>query len=156
MERAGHAAGIVIAAVVAIVAMPAVAQVRDAVYRGTMICDKLPFAEAGLREAIDVTISGSSVKYSHVVRLRGAPEGTAEQGTGKLDGPHISLEGSWSGGGRHYKASYSGSFLRRSAKLKGTQTWTDTGRTLTRNCTGVIKRPFRVFLPREGRKPATQ
>jgi hypothetical protein len=157
MDRAGHAIGIAIAVVLAIQAMPAEAQVRDAVYRGTMLCDKLPITEAKMREAIDVTIAGSSIKYSHVVRLRGAPEPEAEQGTGKLAGQDILLEGTWKGGGdREYRASYSGSFVRRSAKLKGTQTWTDGARTYTRACLGVIKRPFRIFLSREARKPTEQ
>jgi hypothetical protein len=129
--------------------------VRDAVYRGTLICDKLPFTKARMREAIEVTISRGVIRYSHVVRLREAPEPIAEQGTGKLDGETISLQGSWDGGARQYKASYSGTFVRRSARLRGTQTWTDGGRTITRPCSGAIKRPFRVFLPRQGR-PASQ
>jgi hypothetical protein len=134
----------------------AVAQpVRDAVYRGTLICDKLPFTTAKMREAIDVTINRGTVRYSHVVRLRETPEPVVEQGTGKLEGENISLQGSWDGGARQYKASYSGTFVRRSARLRGTQTWTDGGRTITRACAGAIKRPLRVFLPRQGR-PASQ
>jgi hypothetical protein len=137
--------------------LPALAQpVRDAVYRGTLVCDKLPFTAGRMREAIDVTISRGTVRYSHVVRLRDAPETVAEQGTGKLDGQHISLEGSWDGGGRQYKASYSGTFVRRSAKLKGTQTWIDGGKTISRGCAGAVKRPFRVFLPHDRGKPAGQ
>ena len=133
----------------AIFATPAAAQpVRDAVYRGTLICDKLPFTTAKMREAIDVTISRGTVRYSHVVRLREQPEAVMEQGTGKLEGENISLEGAWDGGARQYKASYSGTFVRRSARLRGTQTWTDGGRTIARACSGAIKRPFRVFLPR--------
>lgn len=155
MERYGAAAGIAIAAGVAIVAMPATAQVRDAVYRGTMVCDKLPITGAKMREAIDVTITGSSVRYTHVVRLREAPEPVAEQGTGKLTGQDIALDGSWKSGEKAYRASYRGTFVRRSARLTGSQSWTDGARTYTRACTGVIKRPFRVFLPREARKPAT-
>jgi hypothetical protein len=46
--------------------------------------------------------------------------------------------------------------LRRSARLRGTQTWTDGGKTITRACSGAVKRPFRVFLPRERGKPASQ
>jgi hypothetical protein len=38
--------------------------------------------------------------------------------------------------------------VRRTARLKGTQTWTDGGKTLTRACSGAIKRPFKAFLPR--------
>jgi hypothetical protein len=153
MERAGHLAGILIAIVVAIVAMPAAAQVLDAVYRGTMICDKLPFTEVRMREAIDVTIAGGNVKYTHVVRLRETAEGKAEQGTGSLSGTRINLDGAWESEGRKYKASYSGVFVRRSARLKGTQSWTADGKSFTRECSGVIKRPFKAFLPR-GRKPA--
>lgn len=151
-------AGSVLAAALAVAAgTPAAAQaVRDAVYRGTLICDKLPFTTAKMREAIDVTISRGTVRYSHVVRLRELPEATAEQGTGKLEGQAISLEGSWDGGARQYKASYSGTFVRRSARLKGTQTWTDGGKTITRACSGAVKRPFRVFLPRDRGKPAGQ
>jgi hypothetical protein len=39
--------------------------------------------------------------------------------------------------------------VRRSARLKGRQTWTDGGRIVIRACSGAIKRPFRVFLPRK-------
>jgi hypothetical protein len=44
--------------------------------------------------------------------------------------------------------------VRRSARLKGTQTWTDGGKTITRACTGVIKRPLRPFLPRTRKQAA--
>ena len=128
------------------------AQVRDAVYRGTLVCDRLPFFETAQREALEVNISGSDAKYSLVVReRRGAPT-SSEQGGGKLDGEKISLTGKWSGASDRYESSYSGSFVRRSAKLTGTQTWTHDGKTFTRNCTGVIKRPFAAFLPKDGDK----
>ena len=147
MVRVRHA---VLAAMMAAVATPAAAQVLDATYRGTMICDKLPFTSDKMREAIEVTISGGTVRYSHVVRLtKVAVEATAEQGTGALDGQKLSLDGSWKGGNRKYEAKYSGSFVRRSAKLRGTQTWTDGGKTITRACAGAIKRPLRPFLPRQ-------
>ena len=124
--------------------------VRDAIYRGTLVCDKLPFASQQTREAIEVTISGGSVRYNHVVRLRNAAvEATAEQGGGSIDGQKINLQGSWKSGSRQYEAKYSGSFVRRSAKLKGTQTWTDGGKTATRACAGAIKRPLKPFLPRD-------
>ena len=153
MVRTIIAIGVLAASVIA---TPTAAQpVRDAVYRGTLICDKLPFTTARMREAIDVTISRGGVRYSHVVRLREQPEAVMEQGTGKLEGEKISLEGAWDGGARQYKASYSGTFVRRSARLRGTQTWTDGGKTIARACSGAIKRPFRVFLPRE-RRPAGQ
>ena len=149
MARTGNAVAALAAALVAFMATSAAAEVRDAVYRGTMVCDKLPFSESRMREAIDVAISGGTVRYSHVVRLRGEAEAIPEQGTGVLDGQHISLQGSWSGGGRQYHAVYSGTFVRRSARLKGRQTWTDAGRIVTRACSGSIKRPLRVFLPRK-------
>jgi hypothetical protein len=138
------------AALTAAVATPAAAQVLDATYRGTMICDKLPFTSDKMREAIEVTISGGTVRYSHVVRLtKAAVETEAEQGTGALDGQKISLQGSWKGGNRKYEAKYGGVFLRRSAKLRGTQTWTDGGKTISRACAGAIKRPLRPFLLRQ-------
>ena len=68
---------------------------------------------------------------------------------GSIDGQKINLQGSWKSGSRQYKATYSGSFVRRSAKLKGTQTWTDGGKTATRACAGAIKRPLKPFLPRD-------
>ena len=40
------------------------AQMRDAVYRGTMVCDKLPFTVGNGREAIEVTIAGNAVRYT--------------------------------------------------------------------------------------------
>ena len=150
MVRAGRA--VLAAAMMAVIGEPAAAQVLDATYRGTMVCDKLPFASQQTREAIEVTISGGAARYHHVVRLRNAAvEATAEQGTGTIDGQKISLQGSWNSDGLQYEARYSGSFVRRSAWLKGTQTWTDGGKTATRACTGAIKRPLKPFLPRDSR-----
>jgi len=147
MVRAGHA--VLAAAMMTAMAGPVAAQVLDATYRGTMVCDKLPLISQQTREAIEVTISGGAVRYTHVVRLRNAAvEATAEQGTGTLDGQRINLQGSWKGGSRQYEATYSGSFVRRSARLKGTQSWTDGGKSVTRACAGAIKRPFKPFLPR--------
>jgi hypothetical protein len=146
MQRAmGGLAAIWIAAM----ATPAAAEVLDAVYRGTMLCETLPFIKTNRREAIDVTIADGTVRYSHVVRLRDASELKPEQGTGTLKGQDITLQGTWSDGSRQYKASYSGTFVRRSAKLKGTQTWTDGGKMLTRDCTGAVKRRLKAFLPRK-------
>jgi hypothetical protein len=133
----------------AIAGTPASAQVRDAVYRGTMVCDKLPFTVGNGREAIEVTIAGSTVRYTHAVRLHGAAAPTSEVGTGALSGNDISLQGSWKGGNRQYEAKYSGTFVRRHASLKGAQTWNDGGKTVRRACSGSIRRPLRAFLPRE-------
>jgi hypothetical protein len=146
-----HAIGVLVAAAVAgaaaMAGTPASAQVRDAVYRGTMVCDKLPFSAGRSREAIEVTIAAGAVRYTQVVRLHDVSVAAPEQGTGTLSGEAISLQGGWKGGNRQYEAKYSGTFLRRHADLKGTQTWTDGGKTMTRSCTGTIKRPFKVFLP---------
>ena len=62
MMRAGIAAGVLAGAVIAMDAMPAAAQVRDAVYRGTLVCDKLPFSAGKGREAIEVTIEGGELR----------------------------------------------------------------------------------------------
>ena len=148
MVRVRHA--VLAAVMMAAMEVPAAAQVLDATYRSTMICDKLPFTSDKMREAIEVTISGGAVRYSHVVRLgKAAVETTAEQGAGMLDGQKITLDGGWKGEGRSYEAKYSGSFVRRSAMLKGTQIWTAGGKTITRACSGAIKRPLRPFLPRQ-------
>jgi hypothetical protein len=139
----------------ALLPMHAVAQgakVRDAVYRGTLVCDKLPFFETTQREALEVTIAGGDVKYSLVVRERRGVPTSLERGSGKVEGEKISLTGGWSSAADKYEASYSGSFVRRSAKLSGTQSWMHEGKSFTRNCTGVIKRPFAAFLPKDGEK----
>jgi hypothetical protein len=154
MVRTNIAIGAMVAALLAIAGMPATAEVLDAVYRGTLVCDKLPFVQAKMREAIAVTISGGSVSFHHIVRLGESPEIEAEKGAGKLEGQNISLDGTWTEGKREYKASYTGAFVRRSARLKGTQSWTEGGKTVTRNCSGVIKRPLKAFLPRK-KKSAT-
>ena len=52
MMRAGITAGMLAGAVIVTAAVPAAAQVRDAVYRGTLVCDKLPFSAGKGREAI--------------------------------------------------------------------------------------------------------
>ena len=148
MAGKGLAVGVA-AALLGAWASPANAAVLDAVYSGTLVCDRLPFTEARMREGIEVTISGGTVKYRQVVRLRENAERTAEQGTGTLNGQAIALQGSWKEGGREYEARYSGTFVRRSAMLKGTQTWSENGKTLTRSCSGAIKRPLRAFLPRK-------
>ena len=149
MVRTRIASSVLAAALAVTVGTPAAAQaVRDAVYRGTLICDKLPFFETAAREAIEVKIKGTSVSYTHIVRERG--ELSFEQGAGTLDGDKIALNGEWTGEAEHYQASYSGTFVRRWAKLTGTQTWQHEGRAHTRNCEGAIKRPFAVFLPGEG------
>lgn len=148
MERMKQASVLIAALIATAAATPAVAEVLDATYRGTLVCDKLPFTGIGLREAIEVTIAGGSVRYGEVVRLSNrsaAPE--PEQGTGTLSGQHIELQGAWQHAGRRYEAKYSGDFVRRSAKLKGTQTWTVGDKSVTRSCTGAIKRPLKPFLP---------
>ena len=160
MARTGHAtvmlAAASLAACIAAWAAPAAAEVLDAVYRGTLVCDKLPFTNVKMREAIEVTIAGGSVRYTEAVRLRSTvAEPAPEQGTGTLSGQHIELQGSWKRADRQYEAKYSGTFVRRSAKLKGTQVWTGDGRTITRACSGAIKRPLKVFLPRN-KKPAAE
>ena len=149
MVRTGHVIGMLAAVAAATVGTPASAQVRDAVYRGTLLCDKLPFSAGKSREAIEVTIAGGAVHYNHIVRLGNVAEATPEQGAGTLSGDNISMQGAWKGGNRQYEAKYSGTFVRRHADLKGTQTWTDSGKTLTRACAGTIKRPFKVFLPHD-------
>jgi hypothetical protein len=146
MVGTGNVIGVLAAAIV-MVSAPASAQVRDAVYRGTMVCDKLPFSAGKSREAIEVTISGGAVRYTQVVRLHDTAVAEVEQGTGTLNGDNINLQGSWKGGNRQYEAKYSGTFVRRHADLKGTQIWTDGGKTIARSCSGTIKRPFKIFLP---------
>ena len=108
MVRGGR---VVLAAAMTAIGTPVAAQVLDATYRGTMVCDKLPFTSGQMREAIEVTIASGAARYTHVVRLRNAAvEATAEQGTGTVNGPRIELQGSWKSGSRQYEAKYSGSF----------------------------------------------
>ena len=153
MAWARHA--VLAAAMITAMGTPVAAEVLDATYRGTMVCDKLPFTSDKMREAIEVTITGNVARYTHVVRLRNAAvEAAAEQGTGKIDGQKIDLQGTWKSGSREYTAKYSGSFVRRSARLKGTQSWTDGGKTITRACAGAIKRPLKPFLPRAKKQAA--
>ena len=152
MARTGHAIGVLVAATIAAMSAPAAAEVLDAVYRGTLVCDKLPFTRMQMREAIDVTISGGAARYDHVVRLRDRASEVLEKGAGVVKGQNIDLQGSWKDDTRQYEAKYSGTFVRRSAQLKGTQSWTDGVKTVTRACSGAIKRPLKPFLPRN--KPA--
>ena len=140
--------GVLAAAMIA-AGSPARAEVLDATYRGTLVCDKLPFTQQPMREAIEVTITGGTARYNHVVRLTDKPVAAAETGTGSVSGQTISLQGAWKDSGREYQAKYSGDFVRRSARLKGTQNWTADGKSVTRNCSGVIKRPLKAFLPRK-------
>jgi hypothetical protein len=148
MMGMGHAMAGLAAAMIATTGTPAAAEVLDAVYRGTLVCERLPSTRTTMREAIEVTIVGGVARYNHVVRLRDRPSEMLEKGVGVVKGQDIELQGSWKDDTRHYEAKYTGTFVRRSVQLKGTQTWTDGGKTATRNCFGAIKRPFKPFLPR--------
>ncbi len=55
---------------------------------------------------------------------------------------------------RKYEAKYNGTFVWRHAFIKGTRIWSDGGKTIGRACSGTVKRPLRVFLPRERKWPA--
>lgn len=132
-------------------AMPdeASAQVRDAVYRGTLTCAKALFIKDAERAAIEVAISGSSAKYTRPVLIAGTNVAGLESGSGSVDGGTIKLAGNWKGDKASYEANYSGSFVRRGAKLTGDQKWIVDGKSYTRKCTGAIKRPLAAFLPRK-------
>ena len=138
-----------LAVAIAIAGTPASAQVRDAVYRGTMVCDKLPFTVGKSREAIEVTIAGGAVRYIALCDCAALLDRRVKRAAGALSGNTISLQGSWKSGNRQYEAKYGGTFVRRHANLKGTQTWSDGGKTINRDCSGTIKRPLRILAPRE-------
>ena len=139
-----------LAAACVVLAAPAHAQVRDADYRGTFVCEKLEFAQDPQRTAIVVKISGNEGQYERPVHiaLRGRVAGK-ETGSAKIDGDKITLTGGWKGEQNSYEASYSGSFVRRSAKISGTQKWVHDGKGYTRTCSGAIKRPLAAFLPKQ-------
>lgn len=128
-------------------------KVREAVYRGTLVCGKLPFIEDPVRAAIEIKITGNAAQYRRPVRAprRGSVAGI-ETGTGTIDSDKISLTGEWRGEFGSYQATYSGTFVRRSAKLAGTQTWMHAGKSYKRECSGVIKRPLAAFLPKDKKK----
>ena len=133
---------------------PAQAQVRDAEYRGTVVCDNLPFAAGQNRAAILVKLTGTEGPYERTVHVSGGRRVAAkETGTVKVDGDKIALTGAWKDDKDAYDASYTGTFERRRAKLTGTQTWTHEGKNFTRNCSGAIERPLAAFLPKPT-KPA--
>lgn len=134
----------------AMLAAQAQAQVRDAEYRGTLVCGNLPFAQDPQRAAILVKLTGSEGPYERPVHMpiRSKVAGK-ETGTVKVDGNKIALTGGWKGDKDSYDASYSGSFVRRSAKIRGTQKWTHDGKSYTRRCSGALQRPFAAFLPKQ-------
>ena len=123
--------------------------VRDTVYRGTLVCSKLPFIFSQLRSAIEANISGNSVTYKRPVVIAGGAVEGYEEGAGNIDGDKINLKGTWKRGANSYEASYTGTFVRRSAKLSGAQVWSYQGKPYTRTCSGVIKRPLAAFLPKK-------
>jgi len=126
------------------------ASVRDTVYRGTLVCTKLPFIFSQLRSAIEAKISGNSITYRRpvVIAASSAVDGY-EEGSGNIDGDKVSLKGSWKSGANSYEATYTGTFVRRSATLSGVQVWSYQGKPYTRTCSGVIKRPLAAFLPKK-------
>ena len=133
---------------------PAKAQVRDADYRGTLVCGKLPFVQDPTRAAIAARITDNEGSYERPVTLTGRGKVVGkETGKVKVEGDKIAITGGWKGDNASYEASYSGTFVRRSAKLTGTQNWTHEGKSYTRSCSGAIKRPLAAFLPKS-KKPA--
>ncbi|HVY00683.1 MAG TPA: hypothetical protein VHA55_12935 [Pseudorhodoplanes sp.] len=145
------AAALAASAICLAAATPAAAQVRDAVYRGTLVCTPLPFLKGHLRAAMEVTVNGATAKY--VQPVINAEKGTligTEEGRGTIEGSAIRLAGSWSGDRQSFEAVYNGTFVRRAARLTGTQIWTFEGKTYKRTCSGAVKRPFAVFLKRDG------
>ena len=137
-----------------LLALPARAQLRDAEYRGTLVCEKLPFAADPNRAAIAVTLTGNEGPYERTVHTSGRRQVAGkETGTVKVDGDKISLTGGWKGEKDGYEASYTGTFVRRRAKLTGTQKWTHDGQNFTRNCSGAIERPLAAFLPKAKKPP---
>ena len=140
---------------IAAMSAPAAAEVLDAVYRGTLVCDKLPFTRMPrCARPSTVTIVGrrGALQSCRAAARQGVRESVWSRAPASLNGQNIDLQGSWKDGTRQYEAKYSGTFVRRSAQLKGTQTWTEGGKTMTRACSGAIKRPLKPFLPRN--KPA--
>ena len=138
------------AAVVCAAAFPqaASAQVRDGVYRGTLVCGGQAMTGSQPRSAIEMTISGREVKYTRPVVEKGKTIGT-ESGSGTLDGDKISLAGAWRSDRMGFESAYTGSFVRRaSMTLAGSQTWTQDGKTVTRACTGAAKRTPLLFRPK--------
>lgn len=141
-------AGLVLAALLTVAAAPdASAQNRDGVYRGTLVCGALPFAR-NLRTAIEVTVTGTTAKYSQPVMIGDSDKraGT-EEGTGTIEGDRLVLNGSWRSEKDSFDADYSGTFVRRSVKLSGSQTWAHDKQAYRRTCTGSIKRPLR-YMPK--------
>lgn len=130
---------------------PASAQVRDAVYRGTLVCSALPFLKGHLRAAMEVTIKGGKAEYKQPVidAEKGTLIGT-ETGSGSVEGQAIKLAGGWKGS-QSFEANYSGTIVRRSARLTGKQIWTHEGKTYTRTCSGAVKRPFAAFIKNDGK-----
>lgn len=138
--------GFVVAGCAALIcAAPASAEVRDATYRGTLVCKRIAAIKADERGAIEVTVKNGAVTYAHKV----GSDAAGETGDGALDGDKISLKGGFRAADKSYDANYSGTFVRRSAKLTGTQVWTIGGKTYTRDCSGSIKRPLAPFLPKD-------
>lgn len=89
---------ICVAIVGVMLALPAMAQVRDADYRGTLVCGKLTFAQDPTRAAITVKIAGNQGPYERPVhmpirtRVAGMETGTG-QGRWGQDHTHRRLEG---------------------------------------------------------------
>jgi hypothetical protein len=130
-------------------AMPASAQVRDAVYRGTLICSALPFLKGHLRAAMEVTIKDNKAEYKQpVINAEKGTQLGMEAGSGTVEGQNIKLSGTYRGQSS-FDATYSGTFVRRAARLNGTQTWTHEGKTYKRTCSGAVKRPLAMFLKRD-------
>ena len=139
----------VVMATGALLTMPATAQVRDADYRGTLVCGKLAFTQ-DTRAAITVKIKGNEGAYERPVHIAAKSRVVGkESGTAKVDGDKITITGGWKGDNSSYDATYSGTFVRRSAQLTGTQNWTHDGKSHPRTCSGVIKRPLAAFLPKQ-------
>ena len=125
--------------------------IRDAVYRGTMVCGKLPFIQtgAGIDRGDD---RGNAAKYTRPVALadrhRRSTARRQRHGRERQDQPERHVEE----GRRQLRGELYRRFRAPVAKLTGAQVWSHDGKTYKRECSGAIKRPLAAFLPKDGKK----
>lgn len=118
----------------------AMAEGRDGIYRGTIVCEKLKNSQFMLRAPLDVTINGAQVIAARpVFNLQGTFVVSTEIATGSIaDDGTIKFNSNWKGGGSSFEGSYSGVMAEKTGTLTGTQSWvTNTGKE-TRSCTAAL------------------
>ena len=121
------------------------AQSIEGIFRGTLVCEKMPASPDILHAPLDMTIRGSNVQFARpLFNWNGTLVVGSELGIGSVDPEgKLHLTSSWYNSGMTFDGEYSGALTKTSGTFSGTQSWRDgKNNSGKRACTAAL-----VFAP---------